>query len=128
MPYQGKENEMIVMNSYTDLNRLFLCFFLENDEKRWAKKSLNLLMSLFNHKGQGGLYQCLKGLNYVSSCYSTISHEPRTAFRMFMLEIDLTESGMKNYKKVLALTFEYFKIVKDKWLIKKNIDLFNECK
>ena len=98
MPYEGKEDEIIVMNSYSDLNRMFLSFFLPQDAKRYEKKSLNLLMSLFNHKGQGSLFQCLKGLNYISSCSSSLLGEPRTSFRIFMFEIDLTESGIVNYE------------------------------
>ena len=71
----------------------------------------------------------MKGLNFISSCHSTLSAEPRTAFRLFTFELDLTDSGMKNYKMVLAIVFEYLRVVKDEWLTDgKGVNLFNECK
>ena len=71
----------------------------------------------------------MKGLNLISSCQSILSSEPKTAFRLFTFEINLTDSGIKNYKKVLAIAFEYLRVVKDEWLTDgKGVDLFNECK
>ena len=46
LPYAGKENEVVVMSSYSDMNKLFLCWAFENDEQRFAKKSLNYINSL----------------------------------------------------------------------------------
>ena len=48
---------------------------------------------------------------------------------MFILEWELTEEGVKNYKKVLALTFEYLNIISEQWLANgQPLDLFNEIK
>ena len=48
---------------------------------------------------------------------------------MFILEMELTDEGVTNYKKVLALIFEYMNIVCNQWLAKnQSIDLFDEIK
>ena len=120
---------MIVMNSFADLNQLVLIFTFKRDFKIDATKSINLLYSLFNHRGQGSLYQCLKSLNYISSIRFSLNNELKTAFNFINFNLVLTENGIKNYKKVLALTFEYFRIVKDEWIGKRQrIHLFEECK
>ena len=40
----------------------------------------------------------------------------QSPFRLCTLEIDLTFEGLKNYKKVIAIVFEYFRIVREEWL------------
>ena len=40
----------------------------------------------------------------------------QTPFRLFIVEFELTELGLTNYKKVLALTFEYLNIICKQWL------------
>ena len=40
LPYEGNENEMIVMNSYADLNTLVLIFTFKRDFEEDAKKSI----------------------------------------------------------------------------------------
>ena len=43
--------------------------------------------------------------------------------------MELTDHGLKNSKKVLALFFEYIRKVKDEWLANgQTLDLFNETK
>ena len=52
-----------------------------------------------------------------------------TPFRLISLEVELTDTGIKNYTRVLAIIFAYLKLVKDKWLANdKPLDLFTETK
>ena len=93
-----------------------LVFCLQADESRLGKKSLNLLYSLINHKGPGSLYQCLKALNFLTSIQMELNTEVLTAFRFITIQLGLTEHGIVNYKKVLALALEFFRIVREEWL------------
>ena len=45
--------------------------------------------------------------------FSEVVQGISTPFKMFILEWELTEEGVKNYKKVLALTFEYLNIISE---------------
>ena len=48
---------------------------------------------------------------------------------MVSTELQLTQHGMQNYEKVLALIFEYFRLIKDEWLADgKGISFFDELK
>ena len=40
LPYSGNEHEMVVMNSYSDLNKLSMLFSIKSDLKRFEKQSL----------------------------------------------------------------------------------------
>ena len=71
----------------------------------------------------------MKSLNYISNIDFRLNGEIKTAFRIISIEIDLTEKGITNYKKVIALVIEFFKVASEEWLADgQSIDLFNECK
>ena len=59
---------------------------------------------------------CLNRRNYAQSICIDENFLLKTAFRMFTFEIDLTETGLLNYKEVIALVFEYLRKVKLEWL------------
>ena len=127
MPYDGNTNEMIVQTSITDMDKLVLAFCLKTDpDISKQQKSLRLIANLIRHKGEGSLYSCLKEKNYISGLDIDNNNMMVTAFRFVTVEITLTELGLENYKKIIAVIFEYFKIVKDQWLAGKGIQYFKE--
>ena len=92
---------------------------LEADTARQEKwKSSSLILSLLDNEGEGSLFQCLKALNYVRDIETDSPEGIDTPFWMISIEFDLTETGIANYQKVLALIFEYIRTVKDLWLQK----------
>ena len=91
---------MIVVDSVTDLNKLILSFTVQKDPSgrfEHSKKSINLIFQLIDHRGEGSLFQCLKALNYVVEIETDTSDCLQTAFRLFTIEIELTETGLQNY-------------------------------
>ena len=56
MPYEGNAHEMMVLQSFADANTLFFVWCIPVDFKRFEKKSLELIESLFSHKGDGSLF------------------------------------------------------------------------
>ncbi len=127
MPYDGNTNEMIVQTSITDMDKLVLTFCMKTDpDISKQQKSLRLLRSLIRHKGGGSLYSCLKERNYISDLDIDNNNMMVTAFRFITMEMTLTELGLENYKKIIAVTFEYFQIIKDQWLAGKGIQYFKE--
>ena len=97
LPYSGLENELIVMDSNQDLNKICLFWMIENNWDKFSKKSLNLLDSMICHQGKGSIFNCLKQLNYASLIETDVNSDIKTAFRMYSIEIELTQSGIKNY-------------------------------
>ena len=98
------------------MNQMNLIFCLKNDPQRFELKSLNIILSLTNHRGDGSLYQCLVGLNFITSISLELNGEVCTAFRFITVTLNLTPHGYNNYKKVLGLVLEFFAIVNDVWL------------
>ena len=76
------------------------------------------------------MYQCLLGLGLVSGIEFVLNPEILIAFRFLTFEVMLTESGLKNYEKVIAVVFDYLRIVKDVWLKSDTdtLDFFKETK
>ena len=68
------------------------------------------------HKAEGSLYAALKGLNFAVDLILDLNTSIQSPFRLLTCEIDLTYEGLKNYKKVIAIVFEYFRIVREDWL------------
>ena len=50
----------------------------------------------------------------------SLNSEIKTAFKFYTFELSLTEKGLKNYKIVLALVFEYIRKVRDEWLYEED--------
>lgn len=128
-PFEGVENRIVFVDSFQDLNKLFLMFSLPSDLKSAPKRSTHLILQLFDHRGQGSLFACLKDLNWVLEIETDPSDCLKTAFNMLSIEFELTEAGLLNYKKVLALIFAYIDRVRDEWLAAgEALPLFEEMK
>ena len=53
----------------------------------------------------------------------------KSAFRLFTVEVDVTESGILAYQEVIAIVFEYFRKLRDEWLSNgSSLDFFDEYK
>ncbi len=126
MPFAGNEHEMLVMQSFSDANILQLTWCIPADANRFEKKSLELVANLMKHQGEGSIYQCLKTNNLISDMDFNLNPEIKLSFRYLTLEIQLTDHGLIEYERVLAIIFEYIKIVKDEWLAKDTLDFFRE--
>ena len=50
LPFEGNEHEMVVLNSYTDLNNIMISFCFERDVMRFQnKQSIDLIIGLLSH-------------------------------------------------------------------------------
>ena len=87
MPFAGNENEMLVMQSFSDSNILQLTWCLPIESKRFEKKSLQLIANLLKHQSDGSLYQCLKSSNLISDLNFNLNPEIIQSFRYLSLEI-----------------------------------------
>ena len=62
------------------------------------------------------MFDILKSLNYLQEVDMDPSTCMRTAFRFLTLELVLTQSGLQNYEKVLAIVFEYLRKIRNEWV------------
>ena len=117
MPFEGRYHEILYCDSVCDSNTISIFWDLpQNAFDYQNKQSLNLILSLFQNQSQGSLFNCLKTLNYASEMDSDDVISISTVFKCVNLQITLTEEGLQNYKKVLALLFEFRRKIEEEWL------------
>ena len=116
MPFAKNSNEMPCSDSFTDRNNLMIVWAIPNDPAQTKSKSVELIRALFDNEGKGSLFQALKSLNYIQSQMSDIPNGIQTPFKMISVEFELSDTGIQNYQKVIAIIFEYLNIVKLQWL------------
>ena len=116
LPFEGNANEFVLQNSYQDIQKIMFSWAIRNDDKRFDKNSMTLIRTLLDHKGKGSLFSCLTDLNYAQSFDLDENFCCKTAFRLFSMEIELSESGLLNFREVIALVFEYLRKIKEEWL------------
>ena len=129
LPFDGLRNKITIMNANAETNNIMLCWDFKNDEPRQAKNSLTMLEQILRNKARGSLYAVLAENNYVNQIEVDANDIMKTAFKLFTVEIELTESGLLAYQEVIAIIFEYLRKVKDEWLVDgQTLDLLEEYK
>ena len=93
-----------------------LVFCMKNAIDAKQDAHLKMIIDFLNHRGEGTLYDILKSLNYLQEMDVDPSTCLRTAMRFMTVELVLTQTGLQNYEKVLAITFEYLRKVREEWL------------
>ena len=115
------------MNSNSEYNILLIVWDYENTGNVNHTNSLILIRELLIHKGKGSLYATLMERNYISEIEMDDNREIKTAFKLLTLELTLTDTGMKAFREILAIVFEYLRKVTEEWLADgQTLDLFDE--
>ena len=130
MPFEGGENEVIYCDSVCDANSVSLFWTLPHDAYDYQnKQSLILILSLLANESEGSLLSCLKSFNYASGVTADDVCSILTPFRLISFQLLLTEEGIQNIEKVLAVFFEYKRKLEEEWLADgKVLDYWQEEK
>lgn len=102
-----------------DLRSLRIVFPLESLRSFYEKAPNRLLSHLLGHEAPGSLLALLKKKGWAEELLAGLSRDNRT-FCLFKVEIDLTVEGMKHIDEIIALTFQYIKLIEkegvQKWI------------
>lgn len=104
--------KQITAKSIMDMNKLEFTFMIPNDQdENWQYLPGGYYSHLIGHESKGSIYYHLNELGLVNSlsCGST---KVCSGSSLFMIECELTELGLKNYKQVGTHIFEYLKMLK----------------
>ena len=116
-----------MINSQAEINKMLLSWDFHNDDERLAKNSLTMLEQLFRNKASGSLFALLVEKNYIHQIEVDENAILKTCFRLFTVEFEMTENGVIAFREVIALVFEYFRKVRDEWLVNDEpLTLFEE--
>ncbi len=119
-PYTEKEcKKLIKAKPVMSKNKLSLAFVAPDHDKHWEVHTPHYFSHLVGHEGKGSLLAFLKSkgwANGLSAGGYTISE----GCGQFGVDVDLTETGLKNYEEVLYAVFQYIELLRvslpQKWI------------
>lgn len=113
--------------SIMDSNKLELTFLIPDDqEKNWDTKPSGYYSHLLGHESDGSVLLFLKQINWVNEL-SAGSMKVCQGSSLFMVELELTPSGLANWEAIVVHVFEYLAMVRSQrpqqWLWKEISDM-----
>lgn len=125
LPFEGNENEMILVNHIMDNNSLVIVWQHPFNYERWQKQSAYHVDELVGTEGPGSLYQILKELNWIDSLSTMDSSSYKSAFKFQFLEVGLTDEGLLHAKEVLAIINGMLDKLRNEWLPNRESNSFH---
>ena len=122
-PY-AQEATLVQLLPIKDMRQLNLCFPIPDYSADYLSKPVSYLSHLIGHEGKGSLLSELKALGYVNNLCSGLKSGAK-GFDFFIVDVDLTETGIENTDSIIVLVFNYLAMLRNDG-IKEWI--FEECK
>ena len=111
--YEKKETfRLVSIDPVKDIRELNLTFPLQGIRSLYKSKPGRLIGYILGNEGKGSLLSYLKGKNWATTLSAGASSET-DSYGDATVNIGLTETGLKNYKKVIKSTFMYINLMKD---------------
>ncbi|EDK46772.1 conserved hypothetical protein [Lodderomyces elongisporus NRRL YB-4239] len=103
-----------------EMHQLELSFMVPDDlENKWASKPQSYFSHLLGHESEGSILYYLKHKGWVTEL-SSGNMKVSLGNSVYMVEFQLTPTGLKNWETIVATTFEYLALIlKDdpkKWI------------
>ena len=122
-PY-ALEATLVHLLPIKDVRQLQLSFPIPDYSSEYLSKPVSYLSHLIGHEGKGSLLSELKSLGYVNNLCSGLKSGAK-GFDFFIVDVDLTETGIENTDDIIVLVFKYLAMLRNDG-IKEWI--FEECK
>lgn len=94
-----------------DDRRLEIQWCVPDYEKHWESKTSRILSHIVGHEGSGSILSYLKESGYANEL-SAGGHTISDGNAFFVVSIELTDKGLKNYESVIHAVFQYVKMLK----------------
>ncbi|KAI7162683.1 putative metalloprotease [Hortaea werneckii] len=128
IPILGAEEvqTQIFTKPVMDQRNLDIYFGYPDEEDAWDSKPGRYLSHLIGHEGPGSILAYLKSKGWANALSAGASPVcPGTG--MFMLQVRLTEEGLKQYKEIVKTVFQYINIIREagpqKWIFDEEAQL-----
>ena len=116
--------QQVNIQTIKDIHSLTLTFPTNETRSHWKAKPLYYISSLMGYEGEGSLLSFLKAKGWATSLSASQGHNLAHE-ASFMVNIQLTEEGEKEYLKITQAVFQYIELLKQQG-IKES--LYNEEK
>lgn len=110
-PYRDSMDIVHVFDAIKDQNALSLVFNFPRRAAQTVSKSTFLIGELMTHEVKGGLYHLLRSRGLIEKIYTDDFTSFQTISHQFMIDIRLTNEGLKRWAEVTALVFCFLKSV-----------------
>ena len=109
-----------------DSRNMDIYFPYPDEEHQWESKPSRYISHLIGHEGPGSILAYLKAKGWANGLSAGASHVCPGA-GMFMAQIRLTEEGLKQYKEIVKVFFQYLAVIKEagpqKWIFEEESKL-----
>lgn len=97
-----------------DSHRLEVSFMVPDDQERsWASKPSGYYSHLLGHESSGSILHYLKAKSWVNEL-SAGNMKVCQGSSLFIVELELTPSGLEHWEEILVNFFEYVAMIKEK--------------
>ncbi|KAF2157769.1 LuxS/MPP-like metallohydrolase [Myriangium duriaei CBS 260.36] len=105
-----------------DMRTLDLSFTYPDEEERWESHPSRYISHLIGHEGPGSILAYIKDKGWANGL-SAGEHPVCPGGSLFSVSIRLTEDGLKNYKEVLKVFFQYVAMLREQspqeWIVRE---------
>lgn len=103
--------QQVNIQTIKDIHSLTLTFPTNETRSHWKAKPLYYISSLMGYEGEGSLLSFLKTKGWATSLSASQGHNLAHE-ASFMVNIQLTEEGEKEYLKITQAVFQYIELLK----------------
>lgn len=118
--------KIIRVKPVKDLRKLDIAFVVPDFEKNWESKIPHIFSHLLGHEGGGSLLAHLKTLGWANELAAG-GHTISEGNAFLNIDIELTDEGLKHYKEISVLIFQYIEMLKNslpqEWIFKELQDI-----
>ena len=116
-PYADQGGFQLKVVPIKDLRHLNMTFPIKDYMEAFHSKPVTYLSHLVGHEGKGSLLSELKSLGYVNNLVAGLKTGSK-GFDFFIVDVDLTETGIDHTDEIIQLTFQYLAMVRQKGIEK----------
>lgn len=116
---QGSMPMLVTTKPLRSMRKLVLMFPMESDRKNPDLSPSSFLSHLLGHEGEGSAFAVLQNHGMISS----LSSGARTSgpdFKLFQVDMELTEEGEQRWTEVAGLVFAYCRLINENLQLEVN--------
>ncbi|KAF6785196.1 zinc protease [Colletotrichum sojae] len=121
VPFRESElGSQVFAKPVMDSRSLNLYFPFLDEEEMFECQARRYVSHLISHKGHGSIIACLKGKGWANYLSANAAPVCPGSPGIFNCQVQLTEAGLKNYKEIVEVFFQYVSLLREsppqKWI------------
>jgi insulysin len=105
---------------HQQLFKIGLYFPMPSTNKDYLQKPYRLLSHCLGHEGDGSVLSALKRRGWAAELAAGPGSNQYSEFAIFQVSIQVTEDGVANWQKIIAMVFEYIRLIRESDMATRN--------